>query len=266
MNEPIKKRIDLLLVELGKVPSRTKAQDLIKTRNIKIKTVYGWNIVSSPSQIFLPREILDVEILASEELRFVSRAGLKLEAALEHTRWKIADLTILDVGISTGGFADCLLKGGAKKIIGVDVGHDQLHPHLKSDPRVMLIEGCNARALSENATVLQHTPEEGFAGIVIDVSFISLALILPEVVKVLSAEGRVLALVKPQFEVGAENLDRNGIVKDSKLYPALESKVKSLAESCGLIVADYFSSKVPGKDGNREFFLYARNGGAARRL
>lgn len=266
MSEPIKKRIDLLLVEMGKVPSRTKAQDLLKNQSLRLRTAKGWQTEISPSQIFSADEILEIEFLASDELKYVSRAGLKMEGALTDCQWNVAGLSLLDIGISTGGFTDCLLQAGARQVIGVDVGHDQLHPKLKNDERVVLIEGCNARDLSKNKTVLDNTPQGGFPGVVIDVSFISLALILPEVVKFLSAEGRVLALVKPQFELGPENLDRSGIVKDSKLYPILETKVKSMAEASGLVVESYFASKVPGKDGNREFFLYARHGGVARRL
>lgn len=264
MSEPTKKRIDLLLVEMGKVPSRTKAQDLLKSQSLRLRTKNGWQKEISPSQLFSADEILEIEFLAADELKYVSRAGLKMEAALVESHWDVRGQTVLDVGISTGGFTDCLLQAGAKRIVGVDVGHDQLHAKLKDDARVVLIEGCNARELSRNKTVLEHIPQGGFTGVVIDVSFISLALILPEVVKVLSAEGRVLALVKPQFELGPENLDRSGIVKDSKLYPVLETKVKSMAEASGLVVENYFASKVPGKDGNREFFLYARHGGVAR--
>lgn len=264
MSEPIKKRIDLLLVEMGKVPSRTKAQDLLKNQGLRLLTEKGWQTPTSPSQLFSAQEILEIEFLATDELKYVSRAGLKMEGALADCGWDVSGMSFLDVGISTGGFTDCLLQAGASKVLGVDVGHDQLHPKLQKDARVVLIEGCNARDLSKNETVLEHTPQGGFPGVVIDVSFISLALILPEVVKLLSGEGRVLALVKPQFELGPENLDRNGIVKDSKLYPILETKVKSMAEASGLVVESYFASRVPGKDGNREFFLYAHHGGVAR--
>ncbi len=244
----MKKRLDLRLVEMGQASSRTKAQDLIKSGSVRV----DGKIASSPSQNV--DEQNQIEVLESELNRFVSRGGLKLEGALHHARIQVSGLDVLDVGISTGGFTDCLLKCGAKHVTGVDVGHEQLHPSLKSNPKLTNIEGINARELHLNPRVLQTKPEGGWPLIVIDVSFISLTLVLPALAAVLKSGGSILALVKPQFEVGPEGLGKGGIVKDPALYQQIESKIRQTAQELGLTTTDYFDSPIEGKDGNREFF------------
>ena len=156
----------------------------------------------------------------------------------------------LDVGQSTGGFTDCLLQRCAAHVVGVDVGHDQLHAKIRNDARVTGIEGVNARTLQNVG--------EPFDLIVADVSFISLTKVLPQWPALLHEGGRVLSLVKPQFEVGADNLARGGIVRDDSLYAVVEKTIRKSCFDAGLIVLDYFDSSITGGDGNREFFIYAK--------
>jgi 23S rRNA (cytidine1920-2'-O)/16S rRNA (cytidine1409-2'-O)-methyltransferase len=248
----MKKRLDLQMVDQGLAPSRTRAQDLIKSGSV---TVDGRLANSSSLQI---DETAQIEILQSELTRYVSRGGLKLEGALRQVGFMVEGINALDVGISTGGFTDCLLQKGAKHVIGIDVGHAQLHPSLRSEARLTCIEGVNARDLDRNLHVLSNKPASGWDLVVVDVSFISLTLVLPAIQKVLSPQGRILALVKPQFEVGPEGLGKGGLVKNPSLYQEVEDKIRQFCSSHLLDVLGYFDSPIEGKDGNREFFVYLR--------
>lgn len=252
----MKKRLDLLLVERHQVPSRTRAQDLIRSGAVWIYWQNQWAQIFSPGQLI--DEKLNIEIRETEANRFVSRGGLKLEGALAHLELSVENLEVLDVGLSTGGFTDCLLQRNAKKVVGVDVGHGQLHPKLQKHSQVVSLEGLNARELDKATQVQAHMPRGGWDLIVVDVSFISLALVLPALVQVLRSQGHLLALVKPQFEVGPEGLGKGGIVKDSSLYAEVEKKIRQKSLEVGLTVLDYFSSSIEGKDGNREFFIFAQ--------
>jgi 23S rRNA (cytidine1920-2'-O)/16S rRNA (cytidine1409-2'-O)-methyltransferase len=189
--------------------------------------------------------------------RYVGRGGIKLAGALAHTKLDVRGRTCLDVGQSTGGFTDCLLQAGAAAVIGVDVGHGQLHGKLAADARVTCLEGVNARALQESAVA-----ELGRSGrydlIVADLAFISLTLVLPQLPELLADGGDMLLLVKPQFEVGPEHVGKGGIVRDAALYPQVEAKLRQAAEAAGLRVVDYFDSPIAGTDGNREFFIWTR--------
>ena len=242
-------RVDLLLVELGLAPSRTAAQNLIDAGRVKV----DGKIVAKPSLKLEATAPISVD--ADPADRFVSRGGLKLAGALAKSGITVSGLQALDVGISTGGFTDCLLQAGARRVIGVEVGHDQLHPRLLADSRVVQFEGVNARHLTPE--LIAPALEGPLDLIVGDVSFISLTLVLPRLAEVLPQGGRLLFLVKPQFEVGPGNLGKGGIVKDERLYPEVEAKIRATAESCGLNVLDYFPSPIKGGDGNREFFLFA---------
>jgi len=162
----------------------------------------------------------------------------------------------LDIGQSTGGFTDCLLQAGAAKVVGVEVGHDQLHPRLCKEPRCITFEGLNARQLTA-ADLGQHCPPHGFDLLVCDASFISLALLLPQWAALLSPAGHVLALVKPQFEVGPQGLGKGGIVRDAALYADVEARLRAAAHAAGLAILDWFDSPITGGDGNREFFFHA---------
>ncbi len=274
-------RADVLLVERGLAPSRTAAQRLIAGGHVYTRVgCKGTRVALTKPGVTLDDDVA-IEVEASELDRYVSRGGLKLEGALDRTRLDVTGLRCLDVGQSTGGFTDCLLRRGAAQVTGVDVGHDQLHPSLRNDPRVTCIEGVNARtidvstfvgaALAANAHVetspqvpavrgqgRSHSePAAAFDLIVADVSFISLAKVLPQWPALLGAGGRVLSLVKPQFEVGPDNIGRGGIVRDASLYAVVERDICAACAAAGLTVFDWFASPITGSDGNREFFVYA---------
>lgn len=240
-------RADVLLVERGLAPSRTAAQRLIAGGHVFAREGDARVALTKPSVTLSADIALEVE--ASELDRFVSRGGLKLDGALMHVGFNVTGLHCLDVGQSTGGFTDCLLQRGAAHVVGVDVGHDQLHARIRADARVTCIEGVNARALSKVG--------EPFDLIVADVSFISLTKVLPQWPALLATGGHVLSLVKPQFEVGADNLARGGIVRDSALYSSVETDIRNACMNAGLQVLDYFASPITGTDGNREFFVHA---------
>ena len=272
-------RADVLLVERGLAPSRTAAQRLIAGGHV-FAHAGGLRTTLAKASASIANDVA-LEIEASDLDRFVSRGGLKLDAALTHVALDVAGLRCLDVGQSTGGFTDCLLQRGAAHVVGVDVGHDQLHARMRADARVTCIEGINARGLTLNAINdfvgaapprPINTPDPsgsrqsrsyigdlslGFDLIVADVSFISLTKVLPQWITLLVSGGRVLSLVKPQFEVGAENLARGGIVRDVSLYVTVEATIRTTCAPAGLRVLDYFDSCITGTDGNREFFVYA---------
>lgn len=253
-----KTRIDIFLVQKGYAPSRSKAQELIESGLVSLR--YG----AQQKQILSSNELVDeqqspVVILQKSELeKYVSRAGVKLARALDHVKLNVDGLVILDVGISTGGFTDCLLQRGAHAIFGVDVGQNQLSLKLKSDPRLTILEKVNARNLHEHPEILRGQFSKGFHIAVADVSFISLKKILPSVVQLIKPWGYVLALVKPQFELGPENLNKNGIVTDETLYRSLEQDMKNFFRELNLDVLDYFKSSLEGRDGNQEFFIFAK--------
>ena len=269
-------RADVLLVERGLAPSRTAAQRLIAGGHVFARAGGLRTALVKASASIADGVALEIE--ASDLDRFVSRGGLKLDAALTQVALDVADLRCLDVGQSTGGFTDCLLQRGASHVIGVDVGHDQLHARMRADARVTCIEGVNARSLDESVFVgaaLAAIPSQqttygctanrgqgrsynaSFDLIVADVSFISLTKILPQWPALLAERGHVLSLVKPQFEVGAANLARGGIVRDVSLYATVEATIRTACAQAGLRVLDYFDSCITGTDGNREFFVYA---------
>jgi 23S rRNA (cytidine1920-2'-O)/16S rRNA (cytidine1409-2'-O)-methyltransferase len=252
----MKKRLDILLFEQKKVSSRTKAQDLIKSGTVWILEKDQWKRIESPHQLF--EESTQIELREDPLNRFVSRGGLKLEGALNQLQFSVQDLHVLDVGLSTGGFTDCLLQRGALQVVGVDVGHGQLHPKLQQNSKLISLEGINARELNQNSQVQTLKPSEGWDLIVVDVSFISLTLVLPALTDVLKSHGHLLALVKPQFEVGPEGLGKGGLVKDPSLYAEVEEKIRQKCLELNLTVRDYLNSAIEGKDGNREFFIFAQ--------
>lgn len=243
------KRADLLLVELGLAPSRTAAQNLIEAGRL----LANGKPVTKASQKLDADMPLHIESDPAD--RFVSRGGLKLAGALAQSGLDVTGMTVLDVGISTGGFTDCLLQAGARRVIGVEVGHGQLHPRLLADARVTQFEGVNARHLTpELIGPALDVPLDLVVG---DVSFISLTLVLPALRAVLPVGGKLLFLVKPQFEVGPGNLGKGGIVKNEGLYPEVKARIVEAATQYGFAVQDYLDSPIKGGDGNREFFLFA---------
>lgn len=247
-------RADLLLAQRGLAPSRTAAQALIEAGRVTLHEAGTALVLRKPSHK-LPSDA-DLAVAADPADRFVSRGGLKLAGALAHTGLAVGGWRCLDVGISTGGFSDCLLQAGAAAVVGVDVGHGQLHPRLAVEPRLVLFEGVNARAL-DAAAILAANAGLPFDLAVADVSFISLTLVLPAMAPLLRPGGRLLCLVKPQFEVGREGLGKGGIVRDAALYQVVRNKIETIAVELGLRLQDWFDSPIAGGDGNREFFVLA---------
>ncbi|MEN9317113.1 MAG: hypothetical protein RIS35_3506 [Pseudomonadota bacterium] len=247
-------RADQLLVQRGLAPSRTAAQRLIAAGRLRA----SGRPVAKPSEAL--DEAAELSVTPGDDDRYVSRGGLKLAGALAQAGVDPSGRTCLDVGQSTGGFTDCLLQAGAARVVGLDVGHGQLHPRLRDDPRVLGLEGVNARAIAPS-TLGDAMPRDGFELIVVDVSFISLTLVLPALAGLAAAGADLVALVKPQFEVGRQGLDGRGIVRSPALYPAVREKVTDCALRCGWTPQGWFDSPIAGGDGNREFFLHARRAG-----
>jgi 23S rRNA (cytidine1920-2'-O)/16S rRNA (cytidine1409-2'-O)-methyltransferase len=247
-------RIDQLLVERGLAASRSQAQRLI-AGGVKWQQPDGvWRAVVKNRD-----EVPDgaaLQLLDDAESRYVSRGGLKLEGALKATGVQVQGLRCLDVGQSTGGFTDCLLQQGAAQVVGIDVGHAQVHPRIRDDERVVCIEGVNARELEPGD---ERIPEalEGFDLMVGDVSFISLTLVLPGVVHLLKPTGQLLMLVKPQFELQPGQVGKGGIVKDDSHYPFIENRLRTALADLGMQVTAWLDSPIEGGDGNREFFVQA---------
>ena len=235
-------RLDVLLVERGLAPNRERAQRLILAGDVLVDdrpvTKAGTAVASDAALR-----------LRSEPAPYASRGGEKLAGALAAFELDVAGLVALDVGASTGGFTDCLLRAGASRVIALDVGYGQLAWSLRSDPRVVVLERTNARAL--DVGVLPEPP----ALAVVDVSFISLGLVLPPVAAVLAPGARIVALVKPQFEVGRGQVGKGGVVRDPALRASAVAGVRAVAEGLGLEVAGEAPSVLPGPKGNQEVFL-----------
>lgn len=248
------RRVDLELVARGLAPSRSAAQRLIADG--AVFTAPGVRI-DRPSRQVGPHD--DLRVGPSDENRFVSRAGAKLAHALHEAGIDPSGREVLDLGMSTGGFADCLLKAGAARVVGIEVGHGQLHPALCGDARVVCMERTNLRDLTP-ALLAEHVPDlppEGFPMAVADLSFISLAKVLPAIDALLAPGATLLLLVKPQFELSAAALDGRGVVTDpADRLRALES-VEAACRERGWTVHGRFDSALVGGDGNREFFLHA---------
>ena len=234
-----KTRADLLLAERGLAESRERAQALIME-----------GLVYSPAgRVLKPGTSLpsDTPLEVRGRLPYVGRGGLKLAHALSFFSLSVADLVALDVGASTGGFTDCLLQEGASRVYAVDVGRGQLHQRLRQDPRVVVLEKCNARYAFEIPQPVDI--------VTIDVSFISLTLVLPSVVTHLKAGCYVVALVKPQFEVGKGQVGRGGVIKDPIVHAQVLERMVAWAVAQGLLVCNQCASPILGDAGNREFFL-----------
>ncbi len=236
-----RERIDRVLVARGLVPSRARARALIEAGKVRV----AGQVVHKASDPVEPDGPFEVAF----DHPYVSRGGLKLEGALADLALDPAGLVVADIGASTGGFTDCVLRRGAARCYAVDVGHGQLHPSLAGDPRVVSMEGVNGRYLGE------RTLPEAVDLVLVDASFISLTKLLPALVRLLVPRGRLLALVKPQFEVGPENLGKRGVVSDDALRMQALAQVRSLAETLGLACLGHAESRVPGPEGNREIFV-----------
>ena len=247
-----KNRLDILLVELGLVRSRRLAQDLIVEGHVSVQQKGDWVVADKSSQIF-DLTLEEIRVAQSNLLKYVSRGGLKLEHALNEVKLNVRGFRVLDVGISKGGFTDCLLQHGAAHVVGVDVGHDQLDTKIWQHPNVIAIEGVHINEWQPEPTLV----EKPFDLIVVDLSFISFTKILAKLVTFMGPQTALLALIKPQFEVGAKHLNKQGIA-DSEQFPVVEENIKTLSRQSGLNVLRYFPSAVRGQDGNQEFFVFAK--------
>jgi 23S rRNA (cytidine1920-2'-O)/16S rRNA (cytidine1409-2'-O)-methyltransferase len=242
-------RADQLLVARGLAATRSQAQRLIAA-GVQWREGAAWRPVAKNGDE-LPADA-ELRLLDDAETRYVSRGGLKLEGALRAAGLDVTGWTCLDVGQSTGGFTDCLLRHGAQRVTGVDVGHGQLHETLRSDPRVVALEKVNARDLRA-----EHVGG-GFDLVTGDLSFISLALVLPALAPLLAPGGHLLMLAKPQFELQPRELGKGGIVRDAALYAQVERRLRDACAAAGLTVTGWHDSPIAGGDGNREFFIHAR--------
>ncbi|NDC61760.1 MAG: TlyA family RNA methyltransferase [Betaproteobacteria bacterium] len=247
-------RADQLLVERGLAATRSQAQRLIAAGVLWRLGASDWQRVDKNGTVL--STLCELQLLDDAETRYVSRGGLKLDAALHHVGFKAAGCLCLDLGQSTGGFTDCLLQHGASQVWGVDVGHGQLHPSLQPDPRVHCVEKSNARDLQ--ASDLGPNAPKGFDLLVADLSFISITLVLPVMAILLKPAGTALVLIKPQFELQANQLGKGGIVKNPALYEQVETRVRQACQSVGLDVLEWFACAIHGGDGNQEFFIHAR--------
>lgn len=250
----MKQRLDVLLVQRGLVESREKARALILAGRVSV----NGRVESKAGAMVAPEAAL---VLAEPEHPWVGRGGVKLAHALDAFGIDPAGRLALDIGASTGGFTDVLLARGARRVIALDVGHNQLHWKLRSDPRVMVLEGVNARTLTR-----ADLPDSG-AGIdvvTIDVSFISLALVLPAVPPLLAPGADVIALVKPQFEAGRGEVGPKGIVRDPAVHDRVVAQVVEAAATVGLRRVGLIDSPITGAEGNREFLLHLRPSPPAR--
>jgi 23S rRNA (cytidine1920-2'-O)/16S rRNA (cytidine1409-2'-O)-methyltransferase len=249
-------RADQLLVERGLAASRSQAVRLIsgglRWRDAGAATADWRMVVKNRDDI---PESAELELSDAAEARYVSRGGLKLEGALDATGIAVSGRHCLDVGQSTGGFTDCLLQRGAAHVVGIDVGHGQLHDRIRTDERVTAIEKVNARALTVDD--LADVARTDFDLIVGDLSFISQTLVLPAVVPFLAADGDLLILVKPQFELQPGQVGKGGIVRDDAMYPVVEQRLREACAALGLRVVRWLDSPIEGGDGNREFFIHA---------
>ncbi len=240
----MRKRLDQLLLARGLVPSRSRARDLILRGQVRVEGA----VVTEPSAL-VAEEML---VALSEGSHYVSRGALKLEAGLDAFGFDAAGRVALDVGASTGGFTEVLLSRGAKKIYAVDVGHGQLHETIKADPRVVSLERCDARALT------QEQISEPIQAIVADVSFISLAKALPAALALAAPGAWLVALAKPQFEAGREAIGKGGIVRDPIVREAAAAGVASwIASQAGWQVTGVVASPIEGGSGNQEYLLGA---------
>jgi 23S rRNA (cytidine1920-2'-O)/16S rRNA (cytidine1409-2'-O)-methyltransferase len=270
-------RIDQLLVRRNMASTRSQAQRLIADGVEWLQGEAWKRIVKNGDEV---PDAAQIRLLNDAQARYVSRGGLKLEHALQQVALDVTGMHCLDVGQSTGGFTDCLLQHGAAFVTGVDVGSAQLHPQLRTDPRVLCVENVNARNLQTEDLLQAFADSTGDDGlfeeeppgepsadapyateldlIVVDLSFISQTLVLPALVPLLKPGGTLLSLVKPQFELQPGQVGKGGIVKDATHYVFVEQRLREACAALGLTVTAWFDSPLQGGDGNHEFFICAR--------
>lgn len=239
------KRADVLLVEKGFINSRERSKRVILEGVVYI----DGRRVNKPSESFLDDSEIDIRV---NPLVYVSRAGLKLQKAIREFNLNLNNIPAVDIGSSTGGFTECMLEEGARKVYAIDVGKNQLVEKLRMDPRVIVMEGTNIRDLSKEDI------DEEIEFISIDVSFISLKLVLPIANEFLIEDGEIVALIKPQFEVGREKIGKKGIVKDKKLHKRVLESMVEFSTSLGFEVKNLTFSPIRGSKGNLEFLIYLK--------
>lgn len=239
----VKKRLDVLMVEKGLEQSRERAKALIMSGIVYV----GGQKAESPGQSYPEDSEIEVR---GKKLPFVSRGGLKLQKAIEYFGIDPKDKVVMDIGASTGGFTDCLLQHGAKKVYAVDVGYGQLAWSIRTDPRVVCMERCNIRYV---------TPEqigEPLDMAVTDVSFISLKLVLPVAKSLMHGNGEAVALIKPQFEAGKEKVGKKGVVRDPKVHQEVIQEILDFSKGIGFGIKGLTFSPIKGPEGNIEFLVY----------
>jgi 23S rRNA (cytidine1920-2'-O)/16S rRNA (cytidine1409-2'-O)-methyltransferase len=240
-----RERIDTLLVKRGLAQSRTRAQALVMAGVVLVDE----QLVNKPSEKFDVNANLRLKRDNDPASRYASRGGIKLEAALREFQIDVNGFTCLDVGSSTGGFTDCLLRQGTRRVVALDVGRNQIDWRLRGDPRIEVREGVNARYLKPEDF------DQKFDLVTIDVAFISATKILPAVVPLLTERGQIITLIKPQFEVGKGEVGKGGIVKDPAKHQRIISEVNNTAQALGLKVGGLIESPIHGADGNVEFLV-----------
>jgi 23S rRNA (cytidine1920-2'-O)/16S rRNA (cytidine1409-2'-O)-methyltransferase len=239
-----RRRVDTLLAERGYAPSRSAAAQSVRAGRVRLR---DGKAIDRPSDL-LPE---DADLVVEPDRRFVSRGGIKLHNALEALPVRVAGRSCLDVGASSGGFTECLLRHGARQVIALDVGHGQLDWNLRTDPRVTPIERITARELEPNQ--LPYEPQL----ITADVSFISLTKLLDPMIAAAAEGFDLVALVKPQFELGPERVGKGGVVRDAEARRDALREVAAAIEARGLVIRGLASSGLPGPKGNRETFIWA---------
>lgn len=246
-----RRRLDVELVRRGLVASRTEAHAAISAGRVLV----GGAVAEKPARLVAAGEAI---VLAGPPPRFVGRGGEKLDAALDGFGVDVAGCRVLDVGASTGGFTDCLLQRGAAQVVALDVGHGQLHPRLRSDARVTVLERANVRA----ATL--ETIGGPVDVLVADLSFISLTAVIPTLVGLCQPGSSMVLLVKPQFEAGRAEVGRGrGVITDQAIHARVREQIETAVRAAGGTVLGWMTSPLRGGDGNTEFFLHARTGGSA---
>jgi 23S rRNA (cytidine1920-2'-O)/16S rRNA (cytidine1409-2'-O)-methyltransferase len=243
-------RIDVLLVDRGLVQSRERARALILAGRVLVNE----QKIDKPGASIASDSAIR---LLGDDMPFVSRGGLKLQAALDHWKIDVAGRSCLDIGASTGGFTDCLLQRGATHVTAVDTGLGQIAMKLRNDPRVRLVERTNARFLAPNA--LAEPGQPALTLLVMDVSFISATLLLAPVFAAAPALTQAVVLIKPQFEAGRGNVGKGGIVRDPEIHKLAIEKVSQAISDLGWQVAEVIPSPITGAEGNHEFLLHAKS-------
>lgn len=242
-------RLDQFLVHKSLFPNRSRAKDFISQGGVEVRDQHGdWRVILKSN--FTCSDQTEVRLLENLASFWVARSGLKLDDALERLRLDVSGKTCLDLGQSTGGFTQSLLKRSAYKVVGVDIGKDQLVPDLKKDERVVFFEGVDAREI----LFLDETYK--FDLVVADLSFISILKVLPPLLSLDLAGAKALILIKPQFEVGKEAVGKSGLVQSAELQLGCQKTIFNALNKMSVEVLDYFPSTVKGKNGNQEFICY----------